>query len=298
MNINIRSVVLIVAAILIAGITALLARSWLTNDRPQEVVSAPAPTSAVEVLVARNDLPAGRILQQGDLRWQAWPDVDLPEQYIRKTNNSDMADMAGSVVRSGIRAGEPLSRGRVATPGDRGFMAAVLTPGMRAITVRVDPTSGIGGFVFPGDRVDMILSHRIDDSETRTQNRAGETVLTNVRVLAIDQRTDDQKNTPSPANTVTLEVTPKQVERVVVARALGDLSLSLRSLASPEPDSGDTENTETAGMSLGPIMPAPGESYTWDSEVSQAISGKSGNADAVVVARGGQVQRINVEDSK
>ncbi|MEX1146894.1 MAG: Flp pilus assembly protein CpaB [Sphingomonadales bacterium] len=299
MNINIRSIVLIVAAVFIAGVTAILARSWLSTERPQqETAAAPAPRAELEILVARHDLPAGRIVQQGDLRWQAWPNVSLPEQYIRNAGgnagDNTINTLTGGVVRSGLRAGEPLTVSRVARPGDHGFMAAVITPGMRAITVRVDPTSGIAGFIFPGDRVDLILSHRIEDPDNRRESRAGETVLTNVRVVAIDQRTNDQSNTPSPANTVTLEVSPKQVERVVVARALGDLSLSLRSLADPAM----AAELEDGGFPLNPGQPVPGDSYTWDSEVSKVLSGKTNKATAVTVARGGQIERVNVEDDQ
>lgn len=289
MNVNIRSVVLIVAALVIAGVTALLARSWLSAERPEEVVAAPAPAADLEILVAKTDLPAGRILQQGDLRWQAWPDVDLPDQYVRKLTGNEPTDLQGSVVRTGLRAGEPLSHTRVAAPGERGFMAAVLTPGMRAISVKVDPTSGIAGFVFPGDRVDLILSHRIADREERTQHRASETVLTNVRVLGIDQRTDDQTNTPSVVKTVTLEVSPRQAERVALARELGNLSLSLRSLADP--------NVDVADASLGPDVPDVGKTYTWDSDVSKVLSGKGGGS-AVMVARGSELKRVNVENGK
>lgn len=290
MNVNIRSVALIVAALVIAGVTALMARSWLSAERPQEVAAAPTAIADLEILVARMDLPAGRILQDGDLRWQAWPDVDLPEQYIRKLTDREMIDLQGSVVRNGIRAGEPITHTRVAKPGERGFLAAVLTPGMRAVSVRVDPTSGIAGFVFPGDRVDMVLSHRIENTAARTQSRASETVLKNVRVLAIDQRTDDQQNTPAVVKTVTLEVTPKQVERVTLARSLGDLSLSLRSLAD------DAQDT-TEIVSLEPELPIEGTSYTWDSDVSQVLN-SGGAGGTVTVGRGSEISRVSVEGAK
>ncbi len=290
MNINIRSVVLIVAALVIAGVTALLARSWLSSERPEQVVAAPVPTAKLEVLVAKSDLPAGRILQSGDLRWQAWPDVDVPDEYIRKQNANESPGFAGSVVRTGIRAGEPISRSRIAAPGERGFLAAVLTPGMRAVSVKVDQTSGIAGFVFPGDRVDLILSHKIADQEARIQHEASETVLTDVRVLAIDQRTDDQKNTPAVVKTVTLEVTPKQAEHVAVSRSLGKLSLSLRSLGDPD--------GAVASDPLAPEKPQVGKSYTWDSDVSQVLGGSGNNGNSISVARGSQVTQVNVENGK
>jgi pilus assembly protein CpaB len=162
-------------------------------------------------------------------------------------------------------------------PGDRGFLAAVLGPGMRAISVPVTATSGVAGLVFPGDRVDLILSHQVKDEldPAGPPKTTSETVLTDIRVLAIDQTVTDQDNKPVLAKTVTFEVTPKQVEVIGVASSLGSLSLSLRSLAR-----GGDEPTRVPRR--GPV------SHTWDTEVSAAIvhNDKPQGGPVITVLRG------------
>ncbi|MEQ9349769.1 MAG: Flp pilus assembly protein CpaB, partial [Alphaproteobacteria bacterium] len=181
----------------------------------------------------------------------------------------------GAVVRSGIAEGEPITTGRVVRPGDRGFLAAVLQPGHRAISVAVNATSGISGFVFPGDRVDLILTHAVQ-YEDRPPRHAAETIMSDVRVLAIDQSTDDQEGEPTLAKTATLEVTPRQAEVIGVASELGHLSLSLRSMATAEtPD----------------IL----RTFTWDSQASRLIPfDATGRVVRVVVSRGNKEEIVEL----
>ncbi|TFH42824.1 MAG: Flp pilus assembly protein CpaB, partial [Lysobacterales bacterium] len=190
---SVRNILLVVAALLITLGTGLLARGWLSSQRV-ETVAGPAPEvvrAATYVLVAEIDLPTGMFLKKEHMRWQAWPDEALPETYIIRQDGApeEAADeeVVGAVVRRGITAGEPIARGRIIKPGDRGFLAAVLRPGYRAMSVRIDATSSIAGLVLPGDRVDVILTHQI--IRGKTTRRASETVLGNVCVLAIDQTT-------------------------------------------------------------------------------------------------------------
>jgi len=265
---NPRTILLAFVALSLAGLTALFARSWLDSQRTVITATAPvaAPTPAVEVLVAREALPAGSFVKPDHLRWQAWPDSALAPTYLVK-GKGDMNTFVGGVVRQGIAAGEPVTSGRVVTPGDRGFLAAVLAPGMRAVSVSINAETGISGLVFPGDRVDMILSQgiRVSSNEQNTTRRASETVLSDIRVLAIDQNTKDQNEKPAVGKTVTFEVTPKQAEVVAVAAELGKLSLSLRSLATSE------DTTER------------GSAPTWDNEISLAV-GRAGVGDEVSIS--------------
>jgi pilus assembly protein CpaB len=207
-------------------------------------------------------------------------------------------DLVGTVVRVGIAVGEPVSETRVVRPGESGFLAAVLRPGFRAMTVPVNKTTGIAGFVFPGDRVDLILSHKLEKKgEDGRALRVSETVLTDIRVLAIDQSTNDQAEEPNPAKNVTIEVTPKQVEIVSLITDLGRLSLSLRSLQSDEGqigEAGDTANGDEINPVLARLIsgekPERGKGHTLDSEVSRLlVSPKSKrNIRKVQVVRGGE----------
>lgn len=254
-------VIIFAALAIVVGIgTAHLARSWLANEKAaldaQRKVEKPAPF----VLVAGKNLATGSFVRAEDLRWQAWPNDKLSDSYLVKPKVTPQS-LAGAVVRSRLSAGEPITVDRIIKPGDRGFLAAVLSPGMRAVSVPVTATSGVAGLVFPGDRVDLILSHAIRPvmNSTAPARKASETVLTDIRVLAVDQSTNDQENKPVLAKTVTFEVTPKQVEIIEVAAELGKLSLSLRSLA----HKGDDDSTRIASISS--------TSHTWDTDVSPLL---------------------------
>src|SRR5216684_5957769 len=196
-------------AVLISTGTVIGARSWLQSQLAAREPPPVQPTvAAIEnrmVLVAKGDLPAGQFVRPDNLHWQAWPEAGIAENYVVE-GKGKLEDYVGAVVRSGLTNGEPIADGRVVRPGDRGFMAAVLTPGNRAVTVPVTPSSGLAGFVFPGDRVDVILTLTIqpedrDGKKDGTERRASETVLTDIRVLATDQRADDQKREVTVAKT-------------------------------------------------------------------------------------------------
>ena len=148
--------------------------------------------------------------------------------------------------------------------GGRGFLAAVLRPGFRAMSIQVTATSGIAGLVFPGDRIDLILTHTV--KRGGSDRRASETVLTNLRVLAIDQSVNDQAGNPRVFKNATLELTPKQTEMLAVLGELGRLSMTLRSLAK---DEAELERLTNSGDPLAEPDPARGLTYTWDTEVSE-----------------------------
>ena len=284
-----RAILLATVALVAAGTAAWGARHFLASERAAIAAARPqlaAPPRAQRVLVARTDLPAGTIVQTKHLRWQAWPDATMPEGwYIEGKATPDQ--LAGTVVRGLVAAGEPVAASRLVHPGEQGFLAAVLAPGLRAVSVSVNATSGIAGFVFPGDRVDLILSHGVErEGGNGRLRRASETVLSDVRVLAVDQSTDDAAAKASPAKTVTLEVSPKDAEKVTLVADLGRLSLSLRSLARDE--DGET-----------PQRVAPDAPHTWDSEVSRLLTSPAVQKPQVVrVWRGGELvtQRFGEPD--
>ena len=289
---SVRNIILIVAALLITAGTTIVARSWLAAQRAQPVAAAqqaPEP-QGIKVLVAKVPLPTGIFIQEDQLRWQIWPGEEVPETYLTE-DQMKPEDLYGAVVRRGFTAGEPIVSTRVIRPGDRGFLAAVLRPGYRAIAIRVNATSGVSGLVFPGDRIDIILTHSITvrTGEDAIERRASETVLENVRVLAIDQRVDENATEPSLASNFTLEVTPKQAEMVSVVRELGNLSISLRSLAKDEEELERLANQEEP---LEEVDPERGNTHTWDSDVSRLVGARSGagNKKVVNITRGNQVE--------
>lgn len=291
---SVRNIILIAAALLITAGTTFVARSWLAAQRAQPVAiaqQAPEP-QGIKVLVAKVALPTGVFIQEGQLQWQIWPDGNIPDSYLTE-EEMKLEDLHGAVVRRGLTAGEPLTPTRVIRPGDRGFLAAVLRPGFRAIAIRVNATSGVSGLVFPGDRIDIILTHIITDrtGQEPVERRASETILENVRVLAIDQTVDENTTEPTYASNFTLEVTPKQAEMLSVVRELGGLSISLRSLAKDEQE---LERLATQDEPLEEIDPERGDTYTWDTEVSRLVglrAGQQGNGKKVVnITRGNQVE--------
>ena len=264
------------------------------------VTPANVPASpAAYVLIAADDIPTGTFVKESHLRWQAWPDEPLPDSYIVKPETADSDPIAdlnviGAVVRRGLSAGEPITAGRVIKSGERGFLAAVIRPGYRAMAIKVNATSSIAGLIFPGDRVDLILTHAI--TRGSTQRRASETVLTNVRILSIDQMLDDQEDQPRLGKNATLELTPKQAEMLAVLTDLGKLSLSLRSLAKDEEELNRLANSDEP---LAESDPARGSTHTWDTEVSRLLwSPAKAKKDVVQVIRGKQRETQQVDKSK
>ena len=256
---SLRRILLIALAFAMAGGTALVVRSWSDAQRQPAVAAQPMivieEAPATQILAAARDLPAGTILRPEDLHWQSWPERGLAETYVVRAEGAEQQFVA-AVVRRGIAAGEPITTGRVVRQGQQGFLAAILTPGMRAVSVPVNATSGVAGLLFPGDRVDIILTHEIGRRGERGEGRrrASETVLNNVRLLAVDQHTDDQNNQPAVAKNATLEVTPRQAEAITMLVDMGRLSLSLRSLGRQPGDAPDS--ADTAGMAtLRPASP-------------------------------------------
>ena len=258
---NIRTLLLLVVALGAAGLTAFYARNWISAERaamqanlPQQEVQAPA----VMVLVAETDLAPGTFVRQKDhLKWQPWPEDGVIDAYFVQ-GEREPKNMEGAVVRTAIAAGQPITNKLVVHPGERGFLAAVLEPGTRAVSVPVNATSGIAGFVFPGDAVDVILTFRMNIKESEkgeTETRYfSETLLTDVRVLAIDQAVENQDGAARVAKTATLEVDAQEAEKIAIGMEIGSLSLSLRALAREEQDQEPAADAHLANGAA-PIQP-------------------------------------------
>lgn len=233
-----RTIFLFVLALLLAGGTAMLVRSWLAHRAT--IVAAPRPvappTPQKSILIARTALERGQILKPGDVIWRAWPDTAIAADFIVALGEPRKS-LDGWVVREPLAAGEPIVKTKIVAPGERGFLAAVLQPGMRAVSVAVDQTSDVSGFIFPGDRVDILISLSLPangGNDSSSPRKAAATILHDVRVIAIDQRLNSKDGQAVVARTVTLEVTPKESEILALATDMsGKLSLSLRSLVNP-----------------------------------------------------------------
>lgn len=263
-----KRMVFLLLAVIVAGATAFMARAWLQSERAallaqagvqREVTPIVAPT--LQVLVARNAVHTGRIVKPDDLRWQSWPEGSLAPTYIVE-GKRPMSDFVGAVARGSIAPGEPITEGKLVLAGTRGFMSAVLQPGTRAVSVPITATSAVSGFIYAGDRVDVLLTHVLTGDKSG-QHTATETILRNARVIAMDQRLDfSPGDKPDVGKTATLELTPKQSEIVTLAVKMGDLSLALRSLQ--DPDEKPDETSENAPAE-------PGDSFTQDAQVSRLI---------------------------
>src|SRR6516165_641475 len=266
-----RTLILFFVALTLAGGTALLVRSYLAQktDAEAEALARPAAPQKF-VLVAKGAITRGQILKPQDLSWQVWPEGGIDKNYIQ-VGTRTAESFAGWVARDPFAAGEPISDAKIVSPGSRGFLAAVLRPGMRAISVPVSVTSGISGFVFPGDQVDILITHRTGHGES--QHEAAETVLQDVRVIGIDQKLDSKNGEALVAHTATFEVTPKQSEMIAVATEIGKLSLTLRSLASASSENMPADAPADDGKTT----------YTMDSEVSQLLPKPGAGSEGVTV---------------
>lgn len=271
---SVRTVLLLIVALAAAAGTALFARGWIAQQqaafkaRPAAV--AQPLQDVVRVLVAKDTMEAGRFVRADDLRWAPWPKDGVAEGYVTEAapapegKKPGKARFDGAVVRARITAGEPVTALKLVQPGERGFLSAVLDPGKRAVSVPVDATTGIAGFIFPGDWVDVIFTGHLQVDRKAGEGSEGsktkridfsETLLSDVRVIAIDQKVETGDGKAKVAKTATLEVTPKAVEKIALALKMGGLSLSLHSLAR-EQDSfaqvaravgADPEEAETEG---------------------------------------------------
>lgn len=287
-----RRILVLFVALGLAGATALYARSWMEGQRsslpPATATQVPPPPQTIEfreVLVAERNLAAGAFVTPGNVRWQRWPSGSVAPSYVVRGERDD-EDMHGAVVRRGLAAGEPVTDGGVVKPGERGFLAAVLTPGMRAISVPVTDTSSHAGLIFPGDHVDMILTQTIAATGNGGEaivRLASETVLEDIRVIAMGRRLSDEVEVGGDGRvrTTTLEVTPRQAEFVTLVTELGKLSLSLRSLA------GDEDGEPV-------VIEMRDDPVTWDFDVSRLRRNDRATTRRLTLMRGDKSENLNL----
>jgi pilus assembly protein CpaB len=223
-------IIVLTVAVVAGGVAAMLAGR---SEKPSDVKAETPRFDTVEVLIAKSDIARGQTLSSADLSWQAWP-AAAGSNFIRKADQPNALEkISGMIVRAPFVAGEPIREIKLVDAKGAGFMAAILPAGMRAISTQISAETGAGGFILPNDRVDVILSQRGADKA----GGASETILRNVRILAIDQ-TVEEKNGQKVVvgKTATLELSPGQAETLALSHQLGTLSLALRSIADSSTD--------------------------------------------------------------
>jgi pilus assembly protein CpaB len=233
--------------IAIAGVCGLGA-FWLMKgilNKPT-VTKVDVQVNTTEVMVARADIGLGHVASEASFRWQSWPSDAVPPGAItrRGGGGNPMREFQGAIARAPILAGEPITKSKLVKAGEGGVLASILPQGMRAISTKISEESAVGRLILPNDHVDVILIRRLRN-KGGSEEHVSDTLFRNVRVLAIGQRIEvkeGQKN--ADGNTATLELSPRQAELLALAKSMGEISLSLRSVADFEksgqgPSAGD-----------------------------------------------------------
>ena len=234
---NTARIVVLVIALGAGGVAAYLASGYDNKPAPVLPVAEKLPT--VEVLVAKSDIQLGQAVKAEDLQWQTWPSATASSAFIRRDSRPDaQTQIAGSIARVPLMQGEPIREQKLVKADGSGFMAAILPSGMRAVSTEISAETGAGGFILPNDRVDIVLTRRLKNPDGANSPTGGndlvlsEVILTNIRVLAIDQAPKEKDGQNAVlGKTVTLELKPDQIVTLSVSRQAGTLTLALRSIA-------------------------------------------------------------------
>jgi len=287
---NVKKLALLVGALVIAVVTAVMAKNMFAGAGAQQANAAPAVPVGPKVLVAKKALPVGTIIDADALTYQPWPkELIQSAYYLEASPDGDAKALLGTVVRNPITAGQPVTRGSLVGPKDRGFLAAALGPGMRAITFPVNVSTSVSGFVFPGDHIDLVLTQDVKGGGDGPSLKVSETIVRNVRVLATDQRVapstdEDGKVSVKTYSNVTIEVTPRIAEKVTVAQTVGSLSLSLRSIAD------NTAELERA-IASGDVKVPEGADPTQERQLLLAVANRPTDGNTTF-STGGDVSRF------
>lgn len=249
----VRLIILLVAAAAAIGAVFLVR----TVQQPSTAAAAESPVAAApppvefpvqQVLVANNAIPIGRFVSADDLRWQDWPAEAPMESFLVQEADPEALDkMVGAVALVELVKGEPVTINKLVHPGTTGFMSVMLTPGMRAVAIEIEPEAAAGGFIQPNDRVDVIVTREVENTNPNSSNSMqgvrSDLILSNIRVLAIDAIYGPPPAVEGDAaprsgqagvimgSRATLELTERDSSLINTARKAGDLSLVLRSVA-------------------------------------------------------------------
>lgn len=248
---NTARIVVLVIALGAGGVAAYLASGF--DNRPAPVLPAAEKLPTVEVLVAKTDIGLGQAVKPEDLQWQIWPAATASSAFIRRDSRPEaQTQIAGSIARVPLMQGEPIREQKLVRAEGSGFMAAILPSGMRAVSTEISAETGAGGFILPNDRVDIVLTRRLKNPDGPNNNNGptggndlvlSEVILTNIRVLAIDQAPKEKDGQNAVVGkTVTLELRPDQIAILSAARQSGTLTLALRSIVDANAVDGTPED--------------------------------------------------------
>ena len=291
---NKQTLIILGGGLLAALIVAMIMQAMVPEQQAVQTVTKEAPKS--EVLVAAQNLEMGSVLDENDMRWQEWPTNAIFEGAVtrdRLENPDTNMPLEGRLRRSVVE-GEPLMRSALVTEGDGNFIAATLGDGMRAMAININAQSSVGGFVKPGDMVDIIMTYNVtipdnaeleEASRTVVNRQAAQTVLENIKVMAIDQSATDSEEV-SVGQTVTLELTPEQSEKLALAESMGNLSLVLRKI-------GD-DSQRMAGEEL-PVSVTDIRMSQILQEIMNSDGTGTGTSRTIKLYNGNEVQEITVE---
>ncbi len=218
-----KTFIMIGIAIVFGLAGVLVAQSWLDrqSSRLREAHVAPKPVAVAKIVVVASPLRFGTELSPQHLREVPWPEGAIPKSAFGSIK--EVVDGPKRVALMAMEEGEPVLKTKITGPGQRASLAAVIDPGMKALTVRVNDVNGVAGFVLPGERVDVLLTRQMDKDESWA-----DVLLQNVKVLAADQSADERSDKPSVVKAVTLEVSTAEAQKLTLASSIGALSLALR----------------------------------------------------------------------
>lgn len=244
----------------------------------------------IEVAVASKPLKIGDAVTDSNFKWQEWPKDSAFSGAVTREDRKKVSDIAKGKIRRDMNAGEPLLSASLTAAGKGNILAAAMEPGMRAMAIKVSAASMVGGFISPGDRVDVILSYQVklsgdekDSAAGKVDKHASQTILENVNVLAIDQNSRKEDDKAKVGRTVTLEVNSAGAEKLVLASEMGELSLSLRALGDVAPKE-KTAHNFTTDVQVSSLL----------QELGQIKKNSGGKSDIVRVYNGQEIENVTV----
>lgn len=285
---KVRPLIVLALALFLALVAVYFARSWLLGQTSRDVATV-EQAQVVKVVAAATSLKFGDRLAKENLRFIDWPAGSLPDGTF--TTMDDLLGPQPRVVLQAIQPNELILTTKITGPGQRASLSAVITSGMRAMTIRVNDVLGVAGFVLPGDRVDMMLTREVVKDQPVT-----DVLLQNVKVLGIDQTSDQEENKPSVVKAVTIEVTPEQAQKITLAATVGTLSLALRDVSNVELARVKPVSLKDLGITeaIGTVDPKPGETKLEKPIVKIVPKAKGDSLPSIGITRGTARQEYKV----